>query len=214
MKNLAPLLVALLLILCIPDLYCQKAGNSGRVTGTKHWKMLFNGKTLDGWQIHGTEKWEVKAGMIVASSGPDKGYGYLATEKKYNNFILQLEFKLEADGNSGVFFRSNLNGTDIKGWQVEVAPPGENTGGIYESGGRGWLYEIPDDRENILKPGNWNTMKIELRGDHIKTWLNGQLMTDLTDAAIGKGSGIIALQVHSGGDVAVKWRKIRILELP
>jgi hypothetical protein len=190
------------------DSFCQPVSHP-----QNSWKWLFDGKTLNGWKIYGTEKWEIDGGMIIASSGPDKGYGYLATEKNYYDFILELEFKLETDGNSGVFFRSNLNGTDIKGWQVEVAPPGENTGGIYETGGRGWIFEIPSDKENILKPGKWNKLKVYLKGSTVKTWLNGQPMTDLTDEAIGKGSGKIALQVHSGGDVAVKWRKIRIKAL-
>ena len=52
---------------------------------------------------------------------------------------MSLEFKQEADGNSGVFFRSTFEGTKVSGWQVEVAPPGKDTGGIYESYGRGWV---------------------------------------------------------------------------
>lgn len=212
-KTASFLIIASLLISGISNGYCQQS-KAEKSQYKSTWKKLFDGSTLKGWKIHGTEKWEVRNGQIIASSGPDKGYGYLATEKNYYNFILELQFKLEADGNSGVFFRSNLNGTDITGWQVEVAPPGENTGGIYESGGRGWLYEIPDNKEGILKAGKWNNLKVELIGSRVRTWLNGKLMTDLTDEAIGKGSGKIALQVHSGGDVAVNWRNIRIMELP
>ncbi|MDP3434549.1 MAG: DUF1080 domain-containing protein, partial [Bacteroidota bacterium] len=104
--------------------------------------VLFNGKNLDGWKIYGTEKWFVEDGLLVCESGPDKQYGYLATEKWYDDFVLELEFKQEANGNSGVFFRSTIDGTKIKGWQVEVAPPNHDTGGIYESYGRGWLHQI------------------------------------------------------------------------
>ncbi len=169
---------------------------------------LFNGTDLSGWKNHGEEKWYVEDGMLVGASGSQGGYGYLATEKEYYNFILRVQFRLEEDGNSGVFFRSELNGTDIKGWQAEVAPPGNNTGAIYESGGRGWLNEIPDDRENILKPDEWNDMVILLKDGAVMTWLNGEMMTRLTDEAIAEGRGVIALQVHSGGSVAVKWRDI------
>jgi len=171
---------------------------------------LFNGNDLTGWVNHGNERWFVENGMIVGSSSPDGGYGYLATDREYHDFILRLQFKLEEEGNSGVFFRSLLNGTDIKGWQAEVAPSGNNTGAIYESGGRGWLNEIPEEREDILKPGEWNDMVISVKGDHVQTWLNGESMTDLFDDAVGKGQGVIALQVHSGGGVAVKWRDIFI----
>ena len=97
------------------------------------YKKIFNGKDLTGWTIHGKEKWYVENGELVCESGPDKQYGYLSTDKKYYNFILDLQFKLEANGNSGVFIRSGIEGTKINGWQVEVAPPDHHTGGIYES---------------------------------------------------------------------------------
>jgi len=174
---------------------------------------LFNGKNLDGWKIYGTEKWVVEDGLLVCESGPDKQYGYLATEKWYDNFVLELEFKQEANGNSGVFFRSTIDGTKIKGWQVEVAPPNRDTGGIYESYGRGWLHQIPDDQEGFLKMGDWNKMKIQVVGKRVMTWLNGHLMTDLTDDKIGEGKGSIALQIHDGGGIKVSWRNIAIQKL-
>src|SRR4028118_16564 len=114
--------------------------------------VLFNGKDLSGWKVYGTEKWYVDNGELICESGPDKQYGYLATEQSYKNFDLSVQFKQEANGNSGVFFRSSIEGTKISGWQVEVAPKGHDTGGIYESYGRGWLVQIPDEKENILKP--------------------------------------------------------------
>lgn len=174
---------------------------------------LFNGKNLDGWKIYGTEKWYVKDGILICESGPDKQYGYLATEKWFDNFILELEFKQEANGNSGVFFRSTIEGTKITGWQVEIAPPNHDTGGIYESYGRGWLYQIPDDQEGFLKMGEWNKMKIQVIGNHVTTWLNGHQMTDLTDDQIGKGKGSIALQIHDGGGIKVQWRNMVIQKL-
>ncbi len=174
---------------------------------------LFNGKNLDGWKIHGTELWYAENGELICESGPDKQYGYLATDKQYKDFILHLEFKQESNGNSGVFFRSSLDGTKISGWQVEVAPTGHDTGGIYESYGRGWLYQIPDDREDILKEGEWNEMVIRVKGDRVMTWLNNEMMTDITDEKIGDATGVIALQIHSGGGVKVKWRNIYVREL-
>jgi hypothetical protein len=174
---------------------------------------LFNGKDLKGWKIYGTEKWFVEKGLLVCESGPDKQYGYLATDKFYKNFDLTLEFLQEADGNSGVFFRSTIDGTKISGWQCEVAPKGHDTGGIYESYGRGWLKQIDDDKENILKPGEWNKMRIRVVGDKVQTWLNGQPMVDFSDEKIGQGNGSIALQIHDGGGIRVKWRNLEIEEL-
>jgi hypothetical protein len=174
---------------------------------------LFNGKDLTGWKIYGTEKWFVENGLLVCESGPDKQYGYLATDKFYKDFDLTVEFLQEADGNSGVFFRSTIEGTKIAGWQCEVAPKGHDTGGIYESYGRGWLKQIDDDKENILKQGEWNTMRIRVVGDRVQTWLNGVAMVDISDEKIGKGNGSIALQIHEGGGIRVKWRNLMIEEL-
>ena len=180
---------------------------------TDYGQPIFNGKDLDGWHINGTEKWYVENDELICESGPDKAYGYLTTDKKYTDFILRLKFKQEADGNSGVFFRSAIEGTKIAGWQVEVAPKNKDTGGIYESYGRGWLHQIPDEKENILNEGQWNDMIIKVQGDRVLVWLNGSLMTDLSDAKIGAADGVIALQIHSGGGIKVKWKELHIKEL-
>lgn len=174
---------------------------------------LFNGKNLKGWKVYGTEKWYVEDGNIICESGPDKAYGYLATTQAYKNFVLDLEFKQEANGNSGVFFRSSIEGTKITGWQVEVAPPGHDTGGIYESYGRGWLAKIPDEKEDIIQMGEWNKMRIEVMGDEVTTYLNGKEMTHLKDEKIGQATGSIALQIHDGGGIKVRWRNLKIKTL-
>ncbi len=174
---------------------------------------LFNGKNLDGWKIHGTEKWYVQDGLLVCESGPDKAYGYLSTDKDYKNFDLTVEFQQEANGNSGVFFRSTFEGTKVKGWQVEVAPPNHDTGGVYESYKRGWLKQIPDEEEGYLKMGEWNKMRIRVDGDHVQTWLNGHPMVDFSDEIIGKGEGAIALQIHDGGGIKVRWRNLMLTQL-
>jgi hypothetical protein len=174
---------------------------------------LFNGKDLTGWKNNGTEKWYVENGELVCESGPDKNYGYLSTEKNYKNFVLTLQFKQEANGNSGVFFRSSIEGVKISGWQVEVAPKDHHTGGIYESYGRGWLIQPKPEDEQWLKEGEWNKMKIQVKGDEVTTWLNGHQMIYIKDETIGKGEGFIALQIHDGGGIKVRWKNLVIQEL-
>lgn len=174
-------------------------------------KQLFNGKNLDGWTIYGTEKWYVEDGLLVSESGPDAQYGYLATDEHYKDFELSLEFLQEADGNSGVFIRSTIDGTKVSGWQVEVAPKGKHTGGVYESYGRGWLVKPETEKELVLKEGQWNTLKIRMMGDQLTSWLNGVQMVSISDEAIGKGEGSIALQIHDGGGIRVKWRNIKLV---
>ena len=179
----------------------------------QNFKTIFNGEDLSGWKNNGTEKWYVDNKELVCESGPDKQYGYLSTEKLYKNFELVLSFKQEANGNSGVFIRSSIEGTKINGWQVEVAPENLHTGGIYESYGRGWLIQPKPEDEKWLKMGKWNSMKILVNGDEVTSYLNGHKMVYLKDEKIGKGEGFIALQIHDGGGIKVRWKNIKIKEL-
>ena len=155
----------------------------------------------------------MEKGKLVCESGPDKQYGYLSTNKNYKNFELTLQFKQEANGNSGVFFRSSIEGVKISGWQCEVAPINLHTGGIYESYGRGWLRQPNPLHEKYLKTGKWNTLKLLVAGDEVTTWLNGHMMVGMKDEKIGAGNGFIALQIHDGGGIKVIWKNIKIKEL-
>lgn len=191
-------IITVLLIVCTAGLSAQEIS-------------LFNGKDLSGWTIYGTEKWYVEDGILVSESGPDAGYGYLGTNEHYKDFELTLEFQQEANGNSGVFIRSTVDGTKVSGWQVEVAPPGHHTGGVYESYGRGWLIQPPAEKDEALKFGEWNTMKIRVVGDQLTSWLNGVEMVSISDEKIGAGEGSIALQIHDGGGIKVRWRNINLV---
>ena len=174
---------------------------------------LFNGNDLNGWIVYGTEKWYVEDGILVCESGPDAEYGYLGTEDYYKNFVLNLEFMQEANGNSGVFFRSTVEGTKVSGWQVEVAPPGLYTGGIYESYGRGWLIKPSFGKDSSLIMGDWNKLTVKVEDSNVTTWLNGKKMISYSDKKIGDANGRIALQTHDGGGIKVKWRNIKIQNL-
>ena len=174
---------------------------------------LFNGSDLEGWIIHGTEKWYVEEGNLICESGPDKKYGYLSTKEYYKDFELKLDFKQEANGNSGVFIRSTVEGTIVSGWQIEVAPPGNDSGGIYESYGRGWLIKPDKEKDKALKMGEWNSMRIRVKGDQVISWINGIEMVNFKDEKIGKGEGKIALQIHDGGGIKVKWKNIFLTKI-
>ena len=174
---------------------------------------LFNGTDLNGWIIYGTEKWYVEDGLLICESGPNAEYGYLGTDDYYKNFVLNLEFMQEANGNSGVFFRSTVDGTKVSGWQVEVAPPGLYTGGIYESYGRGWLVKPSMGKDSSLIMGDWNKLTVKVQDQTVTTWLNGNKMISYTDKKIGEANGRIALQIHDGGGIKVKWRNIKLQKL-
>jgi hypothetical protein len=202
------------------------------------WVSLFNGKDLDGWIPRGGQaKYRAEGNEIIGSTVPNTTNSFLCTKKDYADFILELEFKVHPDLNSGVQIRSQcfdepktvtLNGKEIKipagrvhGYQVEIDPDVKRnrmwTGGIYDEGRRGWLYDLKDNEpaRKAFKPDEWNKFHIECKGDSIKTWLNGVAAADLKDAVTA--SGFIGLQVHAVGKredaIEVRFRKLRIKEL-
>lgn len=192
-----------------------------RMRRQKGWVSLFNGKDLSGWKNNGDERWVADHGTILGESTANK-YGYLTTEKTFQDFRLRLKFKGEKAGNSGVFFHSRItgidpeHGPDIEGVQAEVDPtPGKHTAGLYESGegGRGWLAQPTSEGEQALKAGQWNSMEISVQGNHIVTHVNGKLIVDYRDLARKFNSGVIALQLHTGGGVKIRFKDILIEEL-
>lgn len=186
------------------------------------WQSLFNGRNLSGWtKMNGTAEYKVKDKTIIGISKMNTPNTFLSTKKKYGDFILEFDFKVDDGLNSGVQFRSNStksyqNGR-VHGYQFEIDPSDRKwTGGIYDEARRGWLYEMTNNHDgaNSFKNNVWNKARIEAVGNSIRTWVNGQLCTDLLDDM--DAEGFIALQVHSIGDASlegktVSWRDIRIL---
>jgi hypothetical protein len=210
MRSVLNVLVALILL----------AAPAAAQNSSSAWVPLFNGKDLSGWTVNGTEKWVVEDGTILGESTTGH-YGYLTTQKTYRDFNLRLQFKPEAKGNSGVFIRSRITGNDpdhgpdIEGMQVEVDPtPGNHTGGLYESGGRGWVIQPTPEGEQALKPDAWNDLEIAAQGNHIVTRLNGDQIVDFHDPTPRFTDGVIGLQLHTGGGVKMRWKDIEIQELP
>jgi hypothetical protein len=199
------------------------------------WVNLFNGKDLDGWVQHGGKaKYYVEENQIVGASVPNTSNSFLCMKRDYANFVLELDFKVHPELNSGVQIRSQcfdepkvvkLNGKEIKiaagrvhGYQVEIDPSARAwTGGIYDEGRRGWLNDLKNNEpaRKAFKQNEWNHFRIECRGDSIKTWLNGVAAADLKDSVTP--SGFIGLQVHGVKDrkepLEVRFRNLRIKEL-
>ena len=181
--------------------------------GSSAWLALFNGRDLSGWQEHGREKWTVEGGEILGEA-LTREYGYLATTRTYRNFELKAKFKGEGTGNSGIFYHSTLQGVDIKGVQVEVDPtPGKHTGGLYESGGRGWLVKPGPAGEAALKPGEWNAISFSVLGNRVVTFVNGVRTVEYRDPAPRYFDGVIALQLHSGGEGKMRFKDLYIREI-
>lgn len=176
-------------------------------------KPLFDGKTLEGWDARGQAEFAVEEGVIVGRTGKG-GHGWLCTPRTYGDFILELEVKIER-GNSGIQIRSHFEPNDkMVGYQVEVdSSPRSWSGGLYEQGRRGWLQTLTNNpaARAAFKTGEWNHYRIVCEGDSIKTWVNGIPAADYRDSM--DLEGVIALQVHSGKNVEVRFRNIRIQDL-
>jgi hypothetical protein len=178
-----------------------------------NWVALFNGKDLTGWKKYGDEKWVVENGEILGEA-VTKAYGYLGTEKTYKNFEMKGKFKAEGMGNSGIFYHSAITGVDITGVQVEVDPnPGKHTGGLYETGGRQWVVFPNEPAEKALKVGDWNEIHFKVVGNYIVTYVNGVKAVDFTDPKPKYSDGIIALQLHSGGEGKMRFKDLYIREI-
>ena len=185
-----------------------------RVLGSA-WVSLFNGENLDGWRKVGQERWEVVDGAIFGQGITD-AYGYLATERSYRDFHLSLRFKCEADGNSGVYIHTAFDGDTpriVAGRQIEIDRTlGHHTGGIYGDG-KGWVAWPSPQYETVIRPFDWNDMLIEVEGNHYVVHLNGIRVLDFTYPSPVAEEGVIALQLHSGGEGRMRFKDIFVRDL-
>ena len=176
---------------------------------TGHTVELFNGVDLHGWEIYGAEMWHVEDGVLVGENSTTATNGFLVTRKYYDDFDLTVDFKLES-GNSGVFYRSWIPvGVNISGWQAEIF--GRNTAGVYEAR-RGMIKVPAPENVDVKNVGDWNTMRVLVKGDHVTTWLNGTQMVELQDEEMGIAQGRIALQIW-GPDVRVLFKNLKLTQL-
>jgi hypothetical protein len=186
------------------------------------WQDIFDGKTLKGWtQKNGKAPYHVEDGAIVGTTKLGEPNSFLCTDLLYGDFILELDFKVHPEMNSGVQIRSNSypeyrNGR-VHGYQVEIDPSDRAwTAGIYDEARRGWLNNLKENPEaqKAFKQNEWNHFRIETKGESIKTWLNDVPAADLKDGMTARG--FIALQVHGTGKkepMQIRWKNIRLQDL-
>ncbi|MEO5958902.1 MAG: DUF1080 domain-containing protein [Opitutaceae bacterium] len=179
------------------------------------WQPLFNGRDLTGWKVlNGTAPYTVRDGAIVGSTAAGSPNSFLATEKTFGDFILELEVKQEVGpSNSGVQFRglstAAFNNGRVHGYQCEIDPSARAwTGGIYDEARRGWLYPVSLNPPALsaYQYGSWNLIRIEAIGDSLRTWINGLPVAHVVDGMTREG--FIALQVHSVSNPADAGRRV------
>jgi hypothetical protein len=208
--------INLILIFCLSACGCEQIAN-------EEWIQLIQNNSLEGWEIkNGIAKYVVKDNIIIGTTLINSPNTFLCSTKNYDDFILEFEVMVDTTINSGVQFRSNsipsYKDGQVHGYQAEIDPSKRAwSGGVYEEGKRGWLYDLKKNKEGqkAFKNGKWNHYRIEAIGDNIMIWVNDVNTSNLKDNATA--SGFIGLQVHSiGMDSAnigkkIKWRNIRIM---
>jgi hypothetical protein len=198
-----PLVVALLTL--------SGGGLVGQESGKA--RSLFNGKDLTGWVTPEDKSlFTVEDGQIVGrTKGNLKKNEFLATERPYRDFVLKAKVRYK-NGNSGIQFRSRREPDGVvSGPQADVAEG--YWGLLYEERRRGILERYPEaEAKKLVKQGDWNEFVITARGKHVTIDLNGTRVIDRTDEKFDD-EGIIALQVHVGPPMEVRYKDIEITEL-
>lgn len=195
--------------------YLQGAGQSPIRANRDNIVTFFNGQDLAGW-IGKTEAgglWAVEKGATPQESqivGKTTGLGhneFLVSQFSLTDFRFRCQVLLKDNqGNSGIQIRSapQLNG-EVKGYQADIGPGW--WGKVYEELGRGLIEN--NNAEQYAKPNEWNTYEIVAVGSRVRTYLNGHLCVDRDDPA-GARSGVIALQLHSGGETEVRFKNLEL----
>lgn len=201
---------------------CTLLWVSGAALAQKEkWTSLFDGKSFKGWkQLNGQAKYTIENGEIVGTTVANTPNSFMATEKEYGDFILELDLKVDNSMNSGIQIRSlskpDYQNGRVHGYQIEIDPSDRTwSGGVYDEARRGWLYNLNFNPEGkkAFRRDQWNHYRIEAIGNVIRTWINGiptaHLIDDMTP------QGFIALQVHAIGKdqkegTQIRWKNIKI----
>ena len=172
-------------------------------------KKIFNGKNLKGWKApENNVWWSASKGILFVKSTAEKKGSILWTEKSYENFVIQADF-LMGDGvvDSGIFLRSEND-------QIQIGISGslkrDLTGSPYIPKLR---YPVEATAaKDVLKPKDWNTMKIKVVDKTYTVWLNGVEVMNYTSESI-PASGPIGIQLHPGNEMSISYRNIVVAKL-
>jgi hypothetical protein len=219
----------------------QKPNTLTKKEKKQGWKLLFDGKSTQGWHTYLRDtvgsKWQVRDGVIVFdTSKPRNGGGDLVTNEEFENFELQLEWKISKGGNSGIIFDiqedKQFPATYLTGPEMQVLDNIDASDNKKQNHLAGCLYDLAGD-STVSKPrpvGEFNKVRIVQNKGHLQLWFNGiktyegTIGSDEWNALIAKSKfqgknfqnfaklprGKIALQQHPGSS---EWRNIKIRAL-
>jgi hypothetical protein len=173
-------------------------------------KPLFNGKDLSGWVVPSPNPfWRVENGVLVSESDEKMTGSMLWTEKKYGDFVIELDARWEGTPDSGLFMRTPALQVQIG---TSISQKRELTGSFYIPKQGYPEHAQAKEAVKLLKRGDWNTIRVEAKGTTFKVWINGTPASQFTDAKYAE-PGPIGLQIHPKLKMKVEFKNIRIAEL-
>ena len=187
--------------------YLRQPAQAPLLATRENTDLFFNGRDLTGWNGD-DDLWRVEDAEIVGSTTTGLNHNaFLKSEMILKDFRLVFEMKLTPDNeNSGIQFRSRAaDHGEVRGYQADAGAGW--WGKLYEELGRALLWEAPGDQH--VKKGEWNLYEILAVGHHVRTAINGHPCVDLQDPE-GALQGLVAFQLHSGGPMDVRFRRLSL----
>lgn len=177
---------------------------------------LFNGKDLTNFKAEGsTEFWRVENGVLVGENNAAKKGNYLWTEKEYHDFVIEFDVRWKGATPRGVDTGLEMRKPNI---QLQLGVSGSlkvDMSGSWYTGGKEKYPEAGQakDAKALMKPeGEWNTFRIQAKGDTFSCWINGKKASEYTDPKFS-GAAPLGLQIHPGVEMKCEYRNIRIAPL-
>jgi hypothetical protein len=219
--------------------------NNCKTTATsnsnKGFVKIFDGKTLNGWEGDSTY-WRAEHGVLVGEVTPAtilKRNSFIIWRGGVtNDFELRVTYRISKQGNSGINYRSEeLPGLpySLKGYQSDIDGANRYTGQNYEERGRTFLalpgqtvrlqtgqkptvLDSAASRETLkasIKMDDWNECRLIVKGNHMQHYINGVLMSDVTDddSANRKLTGLLGVQVHVGPPMKIEYKEFLLKKL-
>jgi len=166
---------------------------------------IFNGQDLAGWKVVGEPYWKVVDGAIIGANDAQKKGSMLYTEKSYGDAIIEGEVRFNGEIDSGIMVRKPELQVQIG---VSRSLKRDMTCSFYT--GKYPEEARAPNADKLLKPGEWNRIRVEAKGDTFTVWLNGEQVSQYTSEKY-REPGPIGLQIHPGLVMQVEFRDLRAL---
>ena len=177
---------------------------------------LFNGKDLSNFKAEGAaEFWRIENEVLIGENNAAKKEHYLWTDKSYGDFVLEFDVRWKATADRGVDTGIEMRQPKI---QLQLGVSGSlrvDMSGSFYTGGKPAYPEAGQAKEakKLMKPeGEWNTFRIQAKGDTFTCWINGQKASEYTDPKFS-GAAPLGLQIHGGVEMKCEYRNVKIAEL-